>query len=41
MKASLRELALEIFYGIYDELKWYAKRTDSPQLHDFFESGQF
>src|SRR3989338_6356858 len=36
-KLALRELALEIFYGIYDDLKWYAKRTDKPNLHDFFK----
>ena len=36
-KLALRELALEIFYGIYDDLKWYAKRTDKPNLHEFFK----
>ncbi|MFA6531239.1 MAG: leucine--tRNA ligase, partial [Candidatus Micrarchaeia archaeon] len=35
-KLALRELSLEIFYGVYDDLKWYAKRTDKPNLHDFF-----
>ncbi len=36
-KLALRELALEIFYGVYDDLKWYGKRTSKHNLHDFFK----
>jgi leucyl-tRNA synthetase len=36
-KLQLRELSLEIFYSVYDDLRWYAKRTDKSNLHDFFK----
>jgi len=35
-KLQLRELSLELFYSVYDDLKWYVKRTDKANLHDFF-----
>jgi leucyl-tRNA synthetase len=38
-KLAFRELSLEIFYGIYDDLKWYGKRNqgDYTALHDYFK----
>ncbi len=35
-RLQLRELSLEIFYSVFDDLKWYVKRTDKVNLHDFF-----
>lgn len=36
-KLQLRELSLELFYSVYDDLRWYVKRTDKPNLHAFFK----
>lgn len=35
-KMQLRELALEIFYSTYDDLKWYSKRAKTKYLSQFF-----
>ncbi|VVC03507.1 Leucine--tRNA ligase [Candidatus Bilamarchaeum dharawalense] len=37
-KIQMRELSLEIFYGVFDDLKWYGKRNngDYSGLHSFF-----
>lgn len=32
----IRELALDIFYDVINDLQWYMKRTKEPNLHDFF-----
>jgi leucyl-tRNA synthetase len=34
---ELRQLALEIFYEAFNDLQWYLKRTDKPNLRTFFE----
>jgi leucyl-tRNA synthetase len=36
-KAMMRHLALEIFYEVYNDLKWYEKRAEKPNLKQFFE----
>ncbi len=33
---AIRDLALEVFYDVTSDLQWYMKRTESPNLHDFF-----
>jgi leucyl-tRNA synthetase len=33
---KLREVALEIFYDLFNDLHWYLKRTDEPKLKEFF-----
>ncbi len=33
---QMRQLGLEIFYDVVSDLKWYEKRTESPNLHAFF-----
>ncbi len=33
---AIRHLALEIFYDVTSDLQWYLKRTDSPNLLEFF-----
>jgi leucyl-tRNA synthetase len=37
-KFALRDLALEIFYGVFEDLKWYGKRNkgDYSGLYSFF-----
>lgn len=34
---TVRHLGLEIFYDVVSDLHWYMKRSDEPNLHDFFE----
>jgi leucyl-tRNA synthetase len=34
---QLRELALELFYGTFNDLQWYLKRASKPKLREFFE----
>lgn len=36
-KVMMRHLALEIFYEVFNELKWYEKRAEQPNLMPFFE----
>ncbi|MBU0533090.1 leucine--tRNA ligase [Candidatus Micrarchaeota archaeon] len=36
-KLTIRHLGLEIFYDVASDLHWYMKRTEKPNLHDFFE----
>jgi leucyl-tRNA synthetase len=36
-KAMMRHLALEIFYEVYNDLKWYEKRSVKPNLVQFFD----
>jgi leucyl-tRNA synthetase len=33
---AIRDLALEIFYDVSSDLQWYMKRSEHPNLHDFF-----
>ena len=37
-KFAIRELALEIFYDLVNDLHWYIKRTNQPQLKDFLKT---
>ncbi len=34
---EIRELALDIFYDVASDLQWYMKRSEQPNLHDFFQ----
>ncbi|MCX8175337.1 MAG: leucine--tRNA ligase [Candidatus Micrarchaeota archaeon] len=34
---QLRELSLELFYNTFNDLQWYLKRAEKPQLREFFE----
>jgi leucyl-tRNA synthetase len=34
---QLRELSLELFYGTFNDLQWYLKRSEKPKLREFFE----
>ncbi len=36
-KFAIRELALEIFYDLVNDLHWYIKRTSKPQLKEFLK----
>jgi len=36
-KVMMRHLALEIFYEVFNDLKWYGKRCSEPNLGSFFE----
>jgi len=36
-KCMMRHLALEIFYDVFQDLKWYEKRAESPNLNAFFK----
>ncbi|MBU0590859.1 leucine--tRNA ligase [Candidatus Micrarchaeota archaeon] len=36
-KLEIRQLALEIFYEVTTDLQWYLKRSEKPNLHDFFK----
>ncbi|MFH1520472.1 MAG: leucine--tRNA ligase, partial [Candidatus Micrarchaeota archaeon] len=36
-KCMLRHLGLEIFYDVVQDLKWYEKRSEISNLHDFFK----
>lgn len=36
-EVAIRHLALEIFYDVVADLQWYLKRTDNPNLYEFFE----
>jgi leucyl-tRNA synthetase len=36
-KVMVRHLALEIFYDVFNDLKWYEKRTEKTNLAPFFE----
>ncbi len=35
---SIRELSLELFYDVVNDLQWYLKRTASPQLREFLKT---
>ncbi|MBI5051385.1 leucine--tRNA ligase, partial [Candidatus Micrarchaeota archaeon] len=37
-KVALRELSLEIFYSVYDDLQWYMKRTKESDLHNYLKT---
>jgi leucyl-tRNA synthetase len=37
-KLSIRHLGLEIFYDVASDLQWYMKRSQEPNLHDFFKT---
>ena len=34
---QLRELSLELLYNTFNDLQWYLKRAERPQLREFFE----
>jgi leucyl-tRNA synthetase len=34
---AIRDLALEMFYEVTSDLQWYMKRSDAPNLREFFE----
>jgi len=36
-KFQLRELSLELFYNTFNDVQWYLKRAEAPQLREFFE----
>jgi leucyl-tRNA synthetase len=37
-KLAIRHLGLEIFYDVASDLQWYSKRSEQPNLHDFFKT---
>ncbi len=36
-KIDLRGVSMELFYDLVNDLRWYAKRTEKPNLSAFFE----
>jgi len=34
---QLREISLELFYNTFNDVQWYLKRAEEPQLREFFE----
>ena len=34
---QLREISLELFYNTFNDVQWYLKRAEKPQLREFFE----
>jgi len=34
---QLRELSLELLYNTFNDMQWYLKRSEAPQLREFFE----
>ncbi|MBI2079211.1 leucine--tRNA ligase [Candidatus Micrarchaeota archaeon] len=37
-KVAIRELSLELFYGVYDDLQWYMKRSKEINIHDYLKT---